>query len=743
MENSNNKRRRRFAFTGFIIFLLSITIGCSSLLIGGISSSSSSSDTSSSETQSSTSSSTASSSTASSSSSSSASSSASSSTASSSVASSSSSSSINGSSLPVDGPRLAQLGSETVNIRQSVKNGVLEFFIWADGTNLFVSVFQDELLIDNHEIGLTTENMFMQSKMVAYKFGILFTVTNTTSGTYTTFYYTELGIQETFANAMILDGSASIRESGIYLAIEIENVIELHQLVSPSLVSTKMMDLPLDNFYLSFSDIYNGLDGVQYDLGDNYRVFMSMNMGTNMPTFEFYTVDSITGQPLDKMFDHSIMDQKTVFVTDNAIFLHTMPLLVSRYDLSGTRTDYTSVSPRFFPEFQGLVIPNMSGGANVFFEGIEQTIIEDGAYFAFTNSIEEGSSFLMQNNGMNTLSVHEFNSLGYSVIVTYSNAEAINIQTSYSDVVPQILLYQSETDKTTVGYFDNGYVELELPGDLTGSYINHFMILNSVIHAVVYDTESITDPDAFEMNIYNGTVNDDTVLTLTFTDLDIEGLLVLGTVDSFMILNINSGISANDGGYLVNLETLTYIAIGEDIWYIGNQNGSQFQSVFYIDQGFIHGYSWAGHIRLSIADPTNLFTTSEGLNTDVEVTYLDVSPDQLGINQDVLILSTSPFPSTGETTLEIYSGDMTTGFINMDLIATETLQSDVINNVNLILTADGAYLVDFYGGVTITTLSGTPYNGSFYVQDDVIVLIDAALNETITPLTQSMAFPIY
>jgi hypothetical protein len=210
-----------------------------------------------------------------------------------------------------------------------------------------------------------------------------------------------------------------------------------------------------------------------------------------------------------------------------------------------------------------------------------------------------------------------------------------------------------------------------------------------------------------------------------------------------MILNIDSGISANDGGYLVNLETLTYIAIGEDIWYIGNQNASQFQSVFYIDQGFINGYSWAGHIRLSIADPTNLFTTSEAWNTDDEVTYLDVSPDQLGINQDVLILSTSPFPSTEETTIEIYSGDMTTGFINMDLIVTETLQTDVINNVNLILTADGAYLVDFYSGVTITTLSGTPYNGSFYVQDDVIILIDAALNETITPLTQSMAFPIY
>ena len=743
MENSNNKRRRRIAFTGFIIFLLSITIGCSSLLIGGISSSSSSSDASSSETQSSTASSTASSSTASSSSSSSASSSASSSTASSSVASSTSSSSSNGSSLPVEGPRLAQLGSETVNIRQSVKNGVLEFFIWADDTNLFVSVFQDELLIDNHEIGLTTENMFMQSKMVAYKWGILFTVINTTSVTYTTFYYTELGIQETFANAMILDGSASIRETGIYFAIDIENVIELHQLVSPSLVSTKIMDLPLDNFYLSFSDIYDGFDGVQYDLGDNYRVFRSRNMGTNMPAVEFYTVDAFTGQPLDKIFDYSIMDGKSVFVTDNAIFLHTLPALVSRYDLSGTKTDFTSVIPHFFPEFQGLVLASLSGGARVFFEGIEETLIADGAYFDFTNSMEEGSSFLMLNNATNALSVHEFNSLGYAEIVTYSNAESMNIQTSYSDVVPQILLYQAETDNTTVGYFDAGYVELELPGDLTGSYINHFMILNSVIHAVVYDTESITDPDAFEMNIYNGTVNDDTVLTVTFTDLDIEALLVLGTVDSFMILNINSGISANDGSYLVNLETLTYIAIGEDIWYIGNQNSSQFQSVFYIDQGFINGYSWAGHIRLSLADPTNLFTTSEGWNTDAEVTYLDVSPDQLGINQDVLILSTSPFPSTGETTLEIYSGDMTTGLINMDLIVTETLQTDVINNVNLILTADGAYLVDFYGGVTITTLSGTPYNGSFYVQDDVIILIDAALNETITPLTQSMAFPIY
>jgi hypothetical protein len=633
------------------------------------------------------------------------------------------------------------LGSETVNIRQSVKNGVLEFFIWNDGTNLFVSVFQDELLIDNHEIGLISENMFMQSKMVAYKFGILFTVINTISGTYTTFYYTELGIQETFANAMILDGSASIRETGIYLAIEIENVIELHQLVSPSLVSTKIMDLPLDNFYLSFSDIYNGLDGVQYDLGDNYRVFVSMS--TNMPTIEFFTVDAFTGQPLDKIFDHSIMDGKSVFVTDNAIFLHTQPTLVSRYDLSGTKTDFTSVIPHFFPEFQGLVLQNLSGGARVFFEGIEETLIADGTYIDFTNSMEEGSSFLMLNNATNALSVHEFNSLGYAEIVTYSNTESMNIQTSYSGVVPQILLYQEETDKTTVGYFDAGYVELELPGDLTGSYINHFMILNSVIHAVVYDTESITDPDAFEMNIYNGTVNDDTVLTLTFTDLDIEALLVLGTVNEYMILHINSGISANDGGYLVNLETLTYIAIGEDIWYIGNQNSSQFQSVFYEDQGFINGYSWAGHIRLSIADPTNLFTTSEGWNTDAEVTNLDVSPDQLGINQDVLILSTSPFPSTEETTIEIYSGDMTTGLINMDLIGTETLQTDVIYNLNLILTADGAYLVDFYVGVTITTLSGTPYNGSFYVQDDVIILIDAALNETITPLTQSMAFPIY
>jgi hypothetical protein len=109
---------------------------------------------------------------------------------------------------------------------------------------------------------------------------------------------------------LILDGSASIRETGSYLAIDIENVIELHQLVSPSLVPTKIMDLPLDTFYIGFSDVYSGLDGVQYDLGDNFRVFFSMNMGTNMPIFEFYTVDSISGQPLDKMFDHSFMDGK-------------------------------------------------------------------------------------------------------------------------------------------------------------------------------------------------------------------------------------------------------------------------------------------------------------------------------------------------------------------------------------------------------------------------------------------------
>ncbi len=753
MEMNQNKRRRRFMGFGFAVLLVSITLGCSSVVLGGESSGTPSSSNASSSSASSSASSTASSSTSSSSSSASSSassspassSSSSSSASSSSSSSSSASSSSNSSSTPVNGPRLTLLApADKLNVLGSVKNGAKEFFIWTndDANDINVSVFELNTLLNTEVIGdLFGNDFFNGEAIVAYHEGILFTIQNMGDMTGTTYYYDATGIQSSFADTFILGSSELVwEEEGIYVSSLVEGANELYKFVEPSLVPTFLTVLPLANFYSSYNDGFMNPN----DLGPNFRVIGSFNTSTFTPVFEFF---SVVGNTYTKLFELSQMDLmmgKKYMATDNAIFLATNPINLSMYDTTGTRYDYNNYSSIFYPQHQGVVLDQLGGDdVLIFHEGNSVTNLYSGNVIQLTNSIEAGSSFLIQNLDTSSITTHRFSATGYESTQGWNGYASANAPSSfYDNVTPQFSLYTEATNVTTIGYYDQDFVILEVGGDVTGETFNHFTMINDVPHAIIYDNETITDPNAFEILVYNGAQNNNAITAVTIEDLNITNFMTMGVVNEYLVANIAVGSNTNYQGYVINLETGTYEAIGQDIWYIGNQLGNLRKTVFYEDNGFLHGYSWGGYVSISIEDPTVFVTTSAGRLDDSEVVFMGFHEDQLGENQDVVVVETEPYPETGWTELKIYVGDMTLGLANMSLLSTSELESDSFNSLNIIISGTNVYLYD-YSNFTIVTLEGDAFNGNVYVQNDAIIVIDEELYEVATGLNASDGFSVF
>jgi hypothetical protein len=574
--------------------------------------------------------------------------------------------------------------------------------------------------------------------MVAYNDGIIFTIQNYMEMSGNTYYYDAMGIQNTFTDTVILDSSDTVREEGLYLAANVEGTPELHRLVEPSLTPTFLTVLPLDHLYYSYDDSFLGPN----DLGPNFRYLASFDPNTESGVIEFFSVDD--GNFI-KLFDLTQMDLimgiEMVMFTQAKIFV-AEPFKVTIYDTNGGWTDYNGYQAYFFPQHQGVVLDEgMGNDVLVFHQGFSEPNSFTGNVIEFTNSSEEGSSFVVQNLDTSTLSFHHFTDIGYAAVSSVSGPANGSVQ-FYDDETPQFSLYNAGTDLTTVGYYDQGYVLLNMEGDLTTTNARYFTTINDLPYAVYFDTETITDPNAFDIRIFTDIFNTNPVTTVTLEDLNITNFRMVGMVNQYLIVNLRLGSSTDGIGYVINLANGTYEAIGEDIWYIDNTNGNNFKTVFYETAGFLYGYSWAGAISISLEDPTSFDTTSAGRNDDSAMVFQMLHEDQLGKDQDVVIITTEPLPSTGTTELKIYVGDSTLGLPGMALLSTNNLETDSLHFQDVIISGNNVYLLN-PSSLEITTLQGNPFNGSVYIQNDILIVLDEELNEVNTGLSFSQGFSMF
>jgi hypothetical protein len=739
----NRQSRRRFFIIIFLLFTVSITLltilppptlGSSSNPSSASSSSSSVTTTSSdASAMSSSSSSVSSSSEVSSSTPSSSSSSLTSSSSASSSSSDPSSSSSSNSENPL-GPRLSKLNAvESLQILGSLKVGQVEYFIWQDTSKVKISHFIGDNLEATSELGASGSVFFSGQLMTQYSNGILFTMQSMSGQT--TYFYNETGIVNTLTDTAIVPTSTSLA-SAVHVSKLVGGSPELHTIDgSNPTISTKVLTLSANLFVGYFSDVYT-MGAVNVDISENFRIITGFDTSINQPVIEFYETTTFT-----KILTFSMMSPNRLAVTENAIFVaNLMTMNVTRYSSTGSSSAYTMAVMFHYPYDQGVVIEQMmSQTITLFHDGIEFSTHNNKFHREVANNEDDGSAFLLVNtdfSGFYTYSFSEANGLVQGGFFS-GNVEI----SSYTNVPPQFKSFNEVANTNVVGYYHQGWTILETYGQID-DYYEAFVNINGTMYAIKIDPIATADPDAFEISLYHGGVGENQVLKVSLDDLNIKGWQLLGQVNQYLIMNISVGSNITTYGYVIDLADRSYQALPETIWYMGTANTSTFRAKYYEQNGVIHGWTDLGSISFDLSDIAGTFTsTTNGANDTDETVQISLHEDVFGVNDDLVMVFTSPFPNpNNESFMQLYRGDIANGLASLTLLADATIDATSLYALGLIFDGVNVYGTTQYPSQTIFTYEGLALNGSFYVQNNMIILIDEVLNETVTNLSIADAY---
>jgi hypothetical protein len=657
---------------------------------------------------------------------------------------SSSSTTTSTTSQPQAGARLTKLNAVgSLSILTSIKNGSFEYFVWRDDANLSLSIFSGEELIDSHTFGDVSSFFYGGQSMVAYQDGVLVTIGS--MGQSTSYFFDTIGLDTTITNTSIIPTSDGL-QGDIYLHKEVSSQAELHIIdeVNPSL-STKVINLTNGLAYYYFTDVYDSGD-VVVDISDNFRILYTFNPSTMTPVAEFYTADLLV-----KFVD--VTPMQLVSASENGIFVFDQMIQsVKYYNASGTLTTHTnSILYRFLEVDSVLIVKAFSEEILVYQAGLLVSTYTGKSLRILANSKEFGAAFILINTngtGFATYSITLENGVAQGTFYGETNLETFSDDNS-SHYLPQFKVYNSVSQKNNVGYYKHGWTTLETFGEIDGPY-DAFIFVDDgesdVPYAVKLDPVNNDTANAFNVKLYNGAVADNTVLSIVLEDLNIQGVQLLARVNHYLILNVGVGSNTTAFGYVVDLDLLTYVALPESIWYMGNQMNDSIRSFFFENNAIFNGFSTRGSVSFDLADiDGTFFTTTDGSNDATSITWIGFEDNYFNNNTDLVYVYTEPFPNpNNEADISFYVGDMSLGLDGMTLVTTNALPENFFNQSSFILSQTSVYALGTGDSMTITTLEGPiELNGTYYIQNDVVIVLDEELNETVTNLFYSDSFGLF
>jgi len=698
-NQEKEKSTKRIAYWIGIPLLLTVIIGCSSILIGG------SPSTSSSQTSSSLSSSLTSSSET--------------------VSSSGSTSSSVSSSQPTFDFRLQQLEpSGDLTILYSIKVNTTEYFITQDDTSLYmVSAFNGDVL--NFKENLP-EGVMLNPLLFAAPVnnGFIFNMAMFQDGTFSQniYHITSSGIENTFENQYLLKNLSTIHE-GIYIVKLVNSVQQLMTLNPASLSTTYILDLPSTHPY---STINNSISS-----------FFPNNL---YPTSSMYFIDRFNIQESKPYIDvftltHTLIgsfvldNQSELFIQENALF-HIEPMKVTVYFSNGTNTVYNNAGIHLFPRSQAVAIRQFTiNNYNIFVDGQIIDELTGNSIELIGDDGDETSYFaIVADSETSIYSVDRFDLSFYS---------SINNMMSYRFISDwkypaQMSEYDSELELTILyTVIEGGLYTLNLQTENNVIDYDAFTLITGEPHAIYLNHDNAAKTLSIEVS-----KDDAPVSIIPIDNIDISSVSIVGAQEEFLVLSIVEDGETTSKGLFINLSTeiITKSTINisglvpalnsnQNLRMIINRTNNTL-SVFN-DFGYAFFNALTGSITFS-AGGSNSFT--------YELRIID----QPGAN-DWLVVLTESIPSPGFYDVALSYGDISLGLLGMSFAGQFSIYPTVLDTAYLYVKANEEdlrnTLVYYSNPIQPKVLFSlaTEFESRAYEQDGVIVAVnDVTLEETET-----------
>lgn len=662
------------------------------------------------------------------------------------------------SSEPVDAPRLSQL-EDLQAIVLSLKNGNFEYFIWQDTTNLNISVFSGVTLIDTTLLGAKDVNSVNSYRYTSFNDGILFTVSSflmSPSGidiSETTYFYNSLGIEATLTDTNIVPAEGSYADDGIYIAKEVSGQLELHLINGATTDSVKILDLDDDyfNYYLITDVLSDFMTGQTTNLGGTMFVVLAIQFGGNFDP-AFLAFNSQTFELLHQGLLRDFVTGTITSFTSNGIFVFSpMQQTVIQYTTDGRNTSTDSIG-RKLNDFDAYIIEERTflNEFNTYFyySGSTMPAIFLGEHvYVFENSSEKGLAFATFNEARTTFTLHAYTDENGLVSSDPYNHAFLTLYSS--DDTNGVISYQTSEQDTgnPITHFiryNNGWEFFEAYGDVDESYNALVMSSN---HSYVVDVAEITDSnrDNARISVYDGEANANTVTEINLQNYDLLSVQVLGFAGDYMLLNVYNNTAPRNPigqGLLIDLTAGTIVDLPESIYYLQPQLSETYTENIYLNGNILTAFKGGNGFSMDVTDIDNSFTTfADNALRDTQVVWIDLVDDHFGVNQDLIFVQTTPFPTnpSGTSSLSLYSGDISLGIDQLTLLTTVEVEENLRNSNNFIVTPDAFYAFSMQAN-TVTTLWGDVLPTLFYVQNGVIIAISETYEETPTTFLNAERF---
>ena len=732
----NKKRTRRIGFYAIILFVLSLIIGCSTLFLGGPTSSSSMSSLGSSLTSSVTSEATSSLESSSSEvPSSSEASSSSEITSSSEVTSSSEASSSevtsSSSSEVVAGPRLNLLEPEgQLTVLASYYHQAIDYFVTKDDTNVYVSGFNEEVLNFKTQIGTAASfNIQINNTSIAtYSDAILISYFKGIGPE--TILVDSTGIVKTYAG-MSLVGTAEDNDGTFYLVHNDNGSNNLYSLTEADTQESKVADLTSDLMYFNYSTslFWDGLNAPS--LPEGMFMLGAFNMSTFMQVYEFYSTNDMS-----LIFSVTSMEIPQVYLTNTSIFVASpFDLTVTQYFSDGNVTVYESYLSFYLTADQALVLKSIiTNQALIFIDGeLYETIEAVIDVVIFTDTEDFGSSVVLRYFDDSSV----IYSLGGDYIgVQAGSSDFAEIQLSGSSL-PQYIVYDSVSNNTLFTIYnrslfynviDGHSYTIILPGEVTNFRIQQVTTIAGELYFTVYIPGAQPNPNDVEVYVTNnGNINQ-----IHIVDENIISLQSIGIVENYLMLNASIATYTEIDTFVLNIVNEDYWLMDTDVWFLGPQIGSTDVPAFYIEGTTIHGYSVLGMATINLSEG-EVSTNFDFSNDDFYGNVL-IHENYFGTGDSLIFETYRAITATDEINqLSVYRGDLSLGFQSLTLIDQFDIAQYNLNNYLFLVTEDNFIELDPTNHVLNVLYFGLGDESySYFVRNNEIILINTITYEETT-----------